>query len=58
MPWRNPAASGVKATFTVQVVPAVTAPMQVLPLARLKSRYFRPPVETCGSPSVALALTL
>jgi len=33
-----PAAKVAKGTFTVQVVPAVTAPVQVLPLARVKSR--------------------
>jgi len=48
----------VKVTFTVQVLPSVTLPMQVLPLARVKSRFGAPRVSAFGVPSVPLAVTV
>ena len=47
-PMRNPGASGVKLTFTVQEFPAVIVPVQVLPLLRVKSRLGAPWVTTVG----------
>jgi hypothetical protein len=45
-PLRSPGAWGVKATLTVQVAPAATAPLHVLPVPSLKSRPAEPCVST------------
>ena len=56
---RNPGASGAKVTFTEQELPAVTVPVQVLPLLNWKSRLGAPWVRTVGlAPKVVSALTL
>src|ERR1700683_46666 len=50
-PIRLPGASGAKVTFTLQVA-AVTAPLQVLPVAAVKSRLGAPSVSTLMVPKV------
>jgi hypothetical protein len=57
-PWRNPGATGVNVTLTVQVAGAVTVPVQVLPLASEKSSPCTPCVATWGVPKVVLVVTL
>src|SRR5277367_2264335 len=53
-----PAKRGAKFTLTVQVLPSMTLPVQVLPLARVKSRSGAPNVHTGICPRVPLAVTL
>jgi hypothetical protein len=55
---RNPGASGVKLTFTVQGLPAAMGPEQVPPLASAKSRPVTPCVTTWTTPIVVLDVIL
>ena len=57
-PWRNPGATGVNVTLTVQVAGAVIVPVHVLPLASEKSRLTAPCVTTWGAPKLVVAVTL
>ncbi len=50
-PLRNPGAAGAKVTVTVQGLPWVMVPVQVV-LASVKSRLGAPSVSTSGVPSV------
>src|SRR5580658_4786571 len=54
---RRPANLGAKVMLTVHV-PALTAPVQVLPGANAKSGFCEPPVSTLIAPSVVLVKTL
>src|ERR1700739_821231 len=55
---RNPGASGVKLTFTLQEMPAEMAPLQVPPLPSVKSRPSTPCVTTWMAPMVVFAARL